>query len=113
MPRTSAGRDGTGRRDGDNPRLAREPREAKRKLTAQPEISHEAPEQRLQSQATRTDEQFPGIIHVSHQLALLHGVFFCEQCGAVNAGGTLRLLKSPCDGLANLARKRDANSSVV
>ena len=55
--------------------------EAKRKLMA-PRVSHAA-EQRLRSQATRTDENFPGIIHASH--------------GDVNAG-TLRLLKSQCDG---------------
>ena len=38
--------------------------------------------------------------HVSHQLALLHGhenVFFCTRCGAVNAGGSLRLPKSQFD----------------
>ena len=60
---------------------------------------HEAAEQILRVRH-HTDEHFPGIIHVSHQLALLHGhdkVFFCKQCGAVNAGGTLRLLKSQCD----------------
>ena len=54
----------------------------------------------LRSQATRT-ESFFGAMHVSHQLALLQGhanVFFCKQCGAVNAGGILRLLKSQCDG---------------
>ena len=76
-------------------------REAKRKLVAQPEISHEAAEAILRSQAARTDEKFTGIIHVRHQLALLHGhenVFFCGQRGAVNAGGSLRLLKSLCDG---------------
>ena len=47
--------------------LKRVQREAKRKLVAQPEISHEA-----RSQAPRTDEKFLGIIHVSHRLALLH-----------------------------------------
>ena len=75
-------------------------REAKRKLVAQPEISHEVAEAVLRGQAPRTDEKFPGIIHVSHQPALLHGhenVFFCTQCGAVTAGGSLRLLKSLCD----------------
>ena len=68
--------------------LKRVRREAKRRLVAQPEISHEAAEAILRSQAPRTDEKFPGIIHVSHQLALLHGhekVFFCTQCGALNA----------------------------
>ena len=76
-------------------------RDAKRKFVAQPEISHEAAELILKNQAARTDVKFPGIIHVSHQLALLPGhenVFFCTQCGAVNAGGTPRLLKSQCDG---------------
>ena len=53
--------------------LKRVQREAKRKLVAQPEISHEAAEAILRSQAPRTDEKFPGIVHVSHQLALLHG----------------------------------------
>ena len=28
----------------------------------------------------------------------MDNVFFCKECGAVNAGGTLRLLKSQCDG---------------
>ena len=74
--------------------------DANRKLVAQPEISHETAELILKNQAARTDEKFPGIIHVSHQLALQQGhenAFFCTQCGAVNAGGTLRLLKSQCD----------------
>ena len=112
MPRTIADRDGTGRRDKACKRVERG---AKRKLTAQPEISHEAAEQILRNQATRTDDNFLCIIHVSRQLALLRGhanVFFCRQCGAINAG-TPRVMKSLCDGLANLARKRDANSSVV
>ena len=81
--------------------LMKAQRDAKRKFVAQPEISHETAELILQNQAARTDEKFPGIIHVSHQLALLQGhenAFFCTQCGAVNAGGTLRLLKSQCDG---------------
>ena len=88
--------------------LKRVLREAKRKLVAQPEISHEAAEAILKSQAARTDEKFPGIIHVSHRLALLHGhenVFFCTQCGAVNAGGSLRLLKSLCDGSGESRQK--------
>ena len=83
-------------------------REAKRKLVAQPEISHEAAEATLRSQAAHTDENFPSIIHVSHRLALLHGhdtVFFCTQCGAVNAGGSLRLLKSLCDGSGESRQK--------
>ena len=81
--------------------LKRAQRDAKRKFVAQPEISHEAAELILRNQAARTDEKFPGTIHGSHHLASLHGhenVFFCTQCGAVNAGGALRLLKSQCDG---------------
>ena len=75
---------------------------------SQPEISHEAAEAILKSQAARTDEKFHGIIHVSHRLALLHGhenVFFCTQFGAVNAGGSLRLLKSLCDGSGESRQK--------
>ena len=83
-------------------------RDAKRKFVAQPEISHEAAELILKNQAARADVKFPGVIHVSHQLALLQGhenVFFCTQCGAVNAGGTLRLLKSQCDGSGESRQK--------
>ena len=71
-------------------------------------LSQKAAEHILRSQATRTDEKLPGIIHVSHQLSLLHGhasVFFCKQCGAVNAGCTLRLLKSLCDGTGESRQK--------
>ena len=70
----------------------------------------------LRNQGARTDEKFPGTMHVSHHLALLHGhenVFFCIQCGAVNAGGALRPLKSQCDGSGESVRKRDASLSVV
>ena len=92
--------------------LKRVQREGKRKLVAQPEISHKAAEAILRSQAARTDEKFPGIIHVSHQLALSHGhenVFFCTQCGAVNAGGSLRQLKSLCDGSGESRQKSRHN----
>ena len=68
--------------------LKKAQRNAKRKFIAQQEISHEAAELILRNQAPRTYEKFPGTIHVSHHLALLHGhenVFFCTQCGAVNA----------------------------
>ena len=44
---------------------------------------------------------FFGAMHISHQLALLQGhanVLLSKQCGAVNARGTQRLLKSQCDG---------------
>ena len=71
--------------------LKKTQRDAKRKFVAQPEISHEAAELILRNQAARTDEKFPVTIHVSHHLALLHGhenVFFCTQCGAVNADGS-------------------------
>ena len=47
-------------------------------------------------------------IHAGHQLALLQEhseVFFCSQCGAVNAGGPLGLLKSQCDGTGESRRK--------
>ena len=83
-------------------------RDAKRKFVAQPEISHEAAELTFRNQAARTDEKFPGTMHVSHHLALLHGhenVSFCTQCGAVNAGGALRLLKSQCDGSGESRQK--------
>ena len=88
--------------------LKKTQRDAKRKFVAQPEISHEAAEIILRNQATRTDEKFPGTIHVSHHLALLHGhenVFFRTQCGAVNADGALRLLKSQCDGSGESRQK--------
>ena len=88
--------------------LKKAQRDAKRKFVAQPEISHEAAELILRNQAARTDENFPGTIHVSHHLALLHGhenVFFCTQCGAVNAGGALRLMKSQCDGSGESRQK--------
>ena len=83
-------------------------REAKRKLVAQLEISHEPAEAFLRSQAARTDEKSTGIIRVSRQLALLHGrenLFFCTHCGAVNAGGSLRLLKSLRDGSGESRQK--------
>ena len=83
-PRTSAGSNVSSRRSSGNPKRSR-----KLKGMRNAEISHEAAELILRIQAARTDEKFPGTIHVSHHLALLHGhenVFFCTQCGAVNAG---------------------------
>ena len=62
----------------------------------------------LRNQAARTEVKFPGSIHVKHHLALLNGhenVFFCTHCGAVNAGGVLRLLKSQCDGSGESRQK--------
>ena len=47
-------------------------------------------------------------VHVSHLLALLRGhenVFFCAQCGVVNAGRSLKLLKSLCDGSGESRQK--------
>ena len=88
--------------------LKRVQREAKHKLVAQPEISHEVAEAILRKQQLQTDEKLHGVIHVSHQLALLHGhenVFFCTQSGAANAGGSLRLLKSLCDGSGEFRQK--------
>ena len=88
--------------------LKKAQRDAKRKFIAQPEICHEAVELILRNQAARTDDKFPGTIHVSHHLALLHGhenVFFCAQCGAVNAGGALRVLQSQCDGSGESRQK--------
>ena len=82
-------------------------RVAKRKLMAQPEISHASAEQ-LKSREPRTDEKLVGSIHASHQLALWQEhskVFFSCQCGAVNAGGSLRLLKSQCDVSGESRRK--------
>ena len=48
--------------------LKKAQRDAKRKFVAQPEVSHEAAELILRNQAARTDEKFPGTIHVSHHL---------------------------------------------
>ena len=78
----------------------------KRKLMAQPEISRASAEQ-VKSREPRTVEQVVGSIHASHQRALLqeHSNVFCSQCGAVNAGGSLRLLKSQCDGTGESRRK--------
>ena len=73
---------------------------------AQAEISH-ASGQQMKRREPRTVEQVVGSIHASHQLALLHehsNVFFCSQCGAVNAGGSLKLLKSQCDGTGESRR---------
>ena len=88
--------------------LKKAQRDAKRKFVAQPEISHEAAALILRNQAARTDEKFPGIVHVSHQLALLQGhenVFFCTQCGAVNAGGALRLLRCRASSISLVIKK--------
>ena len=97
--------------------LKRVLREVKRKLVAQPEISHEAAEAILRSHAPRTDEKFPGVTHVSHRLALLQGhenVFFlftmwCCQRWWITETTEVSLCAT---ALANLARKRDANWSV-
>ena len=57
-------------------------RKAKRKLMAKPEISHEAGEQILRSQATRTDENFLVSYRSSHQLALLSGARMCSSANS-------------------------------
>ena len=83
-------------------------RVAKRELMAQPENSHAFAEQMLRSREPSTDRHFVDAIHASHQLALLQElskVFFCRQCGAVNAGGSLRLLKSQCERSGEARRK--------
>ena len=78
-------------------------RVAKRTLMAQPENSHAIAEQILRSREPSTDRHFVDAIHARHQE---HSqVFFCRQCGAVNAGGSLRLLKSQCDGSGEARRK--------
>ena len=78
---------------------------------AQPEISHAAAEQILRSLATRTDENFHGITRVSHQFALLRGhaiVFFLHTVWC-RQRGTLRLLKSLCDGSGESRQKLTRN----
>ena len=54
-------------------------------------LSASSTESFIRSQATRTDENFFGAIHVSHQRA------WCR--------GTLRLLKSQCDGTGESCQK--------
>ena len=69
-------------------------REAKRKLMAQPEISYVIGEQLMRDREDRTDENFAGAIHASHQLGLLQdrsNMFFCSQCGAVDAAGAVEV----------------------
>ena len=75
-------------------------RVAEREVMAQPEISHAFVEQILRSRGPRTDGHLVDAIHASHQPALLQEhskVFFCRQSCAVNAGGSLSLLKSQRD----------------
>ena len=105
VPRTSAGRNATSRRSSANPRLKKAQRDAKRKFVAQPEISHEAAELILRNQAARTDEKFPGTIHVSHHLAWARERVFLHTVWSVNAGGALRVLKSQCDGSGESRQK--------
>ena len=88
-------------------------RVAKRKLMAQLEISHAFAEQNLRSREPRTDERIVDAIHASHQLALLleySKVLFCSQCGAVNSGGSLRLLKSQCDGSGEAQARTESDA---
>ena len=69
-PRTLAERNVTLRRSSAIPKPSRKLNGMR---NAQPEISHEAAELILRNQAARIDEKFPGTVHVSHQLALVHG----------------------------------------
>ena len=58
--------------------------------------------------STKPLSKYCGVRQPAPTIALLHGhdkVFFCKQCGAVNAGGTLRLLKSLCDGTGESRQK--------
>ena len=78
-------------------------RVAKRKLIALPEISFVFDEQLLRNREPRTVKHFVDVIHASHMLAPLQEhstVFFCSHCDAVIFVGSLRLLKSQCDGSA-------------
>ena len=103
-PRTSAERNVTLRRSSAIPKRSRKLNGMRNANS----ISHEVTELVLRNQAARIDEKFPGTMHVSRKLALLHGhenVFFCTQCGAVNSGGALRLLKSQCDGSGESRQK--------
>ena len=76
-------------------------RVAKRKLIALPEISFVVAEQLLRNRGPRTVKHFVDVIHASHMLSPLQEhstVFFCSHCDAVIFVGSLRLLKSQCDG---------------
>ena len=81
---------------------------ARRKRMALPENRHAFAKQMLRSREPSTDGHLVDAIHDSHQLALLQEhskVFFCRPCGAVNAGGSLRLLESRCDE-SGVARRK-------
>ena len=101
-----------------------EDRVARRKVMAQPEISHAFAKQMLRSRELSTDGHFVDAIHDSHQLALLleqSEVLFCRQCSAVNADGSLRLLKSRsnesgearCEAWRKLERGQMPNAQVL
>ena len=98
--------------------LKRVQREAKRKLVAQPEISHEAAEATLRSQAPRTDENFPGIITRQpsacsvtrpRERVFLYTMRCCQRCWS------LRLLKSLCDssGESRLKARRKLERGLM
>ena len=102
---TPTGKDVTGKRNHAKSRLSSMP---KRKMMAQPEISHAAAEQLMRDREDPTCKNFADATHASHQLAPLQhrsNVFFCSQRGAVNGGGTVRPLKSQCDGSGESRRK--------
>ena len=59
-------------------------RVAKRKLLAQPEISHAFAELLLKNRDTRTDENFVDAIHAGHKLTLLQGgILRCFSAASV------------------------------
>ena len=93
--------------------LKKAQRDAKLKIVAQPEISHEAAELILRNQAIRTDEI--SWYHSRQPPTRLAAwsrerVFLNTQCGAVNASGALRLLKSQCDGSGESRQKAWSNA---
>ena len=73
--------------------------EAKADSTARSQLCFA--EQLLRNREPRTVKHFVDVIHASHMLAPLQEhstVFFCSHCDAVIFVGSLRLLKSQCDG---------------
>ena len=108
-PRTSAGRNVTSRRSSANPRRSKKLNEMRNASLLHNLRSAMKPLSLFQGiRQLPHIKKIPGTTHVSHHLALLLGhenVFFCTQCGAVNAGGALRLLKSQCDGSGESRQK--------
>ena len=96
-----------GRRDGDNPRLASEPngkrnawlnlKSATKPLSKYYGARQPAPTRIFLVSCTSVTNWFFCMVTTV--------CFFCYQCEAVNAGGTLRLLKSLCDGTGESRQK--------